>query len=203
MKTILQVVDRQPAPPLLPILRSQQQGEILALLLGDPDLELSLTEIAARTGAPHPSVYREVQRAEQAGLVTTRKRGNTRLVRANTASPYYAGLAEVLTRAFGVPAVLAEALKPVKGIAAAYIYGSWAARHEGQTGQRPVGDVDVLILGEPDRDQLYDALSPAETRLGRPVQATIRDPAWLESGTGAFHDTVIRRPMLRLALSHS
>jgi len=37
---------------LLPILRSQQEGEILALLLGDPDLELSLTEIAARTGAP-------------------------------------------------------------------------------------------------------------------------------------------------------
>jgi hypothetical protein len=33
---------------------------------------------------------------------------NTRLVRANTDSPYYAGLAEVLTRAFGVPAVLAD-----------------------------------------------------------------------------------------------
>ena len=33
----------------MPILRSQQQGEILALLLGDPDLELSLTDIAARS----------------------------------------------------------------------------------------------------------------------------------------------------------
>src|SRR5579863_9687354 len=95
-------------PALLPILRSQQQGEILALLLGDPDLELSLTEIAARTGAPHASVHREIERAERAGLVVTRKVGNTRLVRANTASPYYTGLAEVLTRAFGVPAVLAE-----------------------------------------------------------------------------------------------
>jgi hypothetical protein len=186
----------------LPILRSQQQGEILALLLGDPDLELSLTEIAARTGAPHPSVYREVQRAERAGLVATRKIGNTRLVRADTASPYFAGLAEVLTRAFGVPAVLGEALSPIEGITAAYIFGSWAARHEGQTGQRPVGDIDVLILGEPDRDQLYAALSTAETRLGRPVQAAIRDPAWLESGSGAFHDTLTSRPMLRLSLPH-
>jgi hypothetical protein len=35
----------------LPILRSQHQGEILALLLGDPDLELSLTEIPSRTGS--------------------------------------------------------------------------------------------------------------------------------------------------------
>ena len=191
-------MDRQPAQALLPILRSQQQGEILALLLGDPGLELSLTEIAARTGAPHPSVYREIQRAEQAGLVTTRKMGNVRLVRANTASPYYPGLADVLTRAFGVPAVLAEVLRPVGGIAAAYIYGSWAARHDGQAGQRPVGDIDVLVLGEPDRDRLYDALSTAEERLGRPIQATIREPAWLDSGTGAFHDTVVSRPLLKL-----
>jgi predicted nucleotidyltransferase len=83
----------------------------------------------------------------------------------------------------------------VVGITAAYIYGSWAARHERQAGQRPAGDIDVLILGEPDRDQLYAALSAAEERLGRPVQATIRDPAWLNSGSGAFHDTVTSRPL--------
>jgi DNA-binding transcriptional ArsR family regulator len=200
MKSILLLVDRQPAPSLLPILRSQQQGEILALLLGDPELELSLTEIAARLGVPHPSVYREIQRAEQAGLVTSRKIGNTRLVRANTASPYYSGLAEVLTRAFGVPAVLAEALRDVGGITAAYIYGSWAARHAGQAGPRPVGDIDVLILGEPDRDQLYAALSTAEQRLARPVQATIRDSGWLKSGSGSFHDTITSRPLLELAV---
>lgn len=200
LKSSLPVVDKQPAPSLLPILRSQQQGEILALLLGNPDLELSLTEIAARVGVPHPSVYREVQRAEQAGLVTTRKAGNMRLVRANTASPYYAGLAEVLTRAFGVPAVLAEALREIDGIAAAFIYGSWAARHEGRTGQRPVGDIDLLVLGEPDRDQLYATLSTAEERLGRPVQAAIRESTWLESGFGAFHDTVTSRPLLRLSV---
>jgi DNA-binding transcriptional ArsR family regulator len=193
-------VDKQPAPSLLPILRSQQQGEILTLLLSNPDLELTLTQIAAKTGVPHPSVYREVQRAEQAGLVTTRKVGNTRLVRADTTSPYYAGLAEVLTRAFGVPAVLAEVLRDIDGVAAVYIYGSWAARHAGQTGQRPVGDIDVLVLGGPARDRLYTALSTAEERLGRPVQAAIRELAWLESGTGAFHDTVISRPMLRLSL---
>ncbi len=84
------------------------------------------------------------------------------------------------------------------GIAAAYIYGSWAAGYEGQAGPRPVGDIDVLILGDPDRDQLYEALSAAEKRLGRSVEATIREPAWLESGSGAFHDTVASRPLLRI-----
>jgi len=193
-------VNRSPAPSLLPILRSQQQGEILALLLGDPDRELSLTEISQLTGAPHPSTYREVQRAEQAGLVTTRKVGNTRLVRANASSPYYAGLADVLTRAFGVPAVLADLLRPVKGIDEAYIYGSWAARHAGEPGRRPVGDIDVLVLGTPDRDQLYQALGLAEGKLGRQVQATVRDADWLNSGSGSFHESVTSRPLLKLAL---
>jgi 8-oxo-dGTP pyrophosphatase MutT (NUDIX family)/DNA-binding transcriptional ArsR family regulator len=203
LNSIIQFVDRNPTPSLLPILRSQQQADILALLLGDPDLELSLTQIAERTGAPQPSVHREIERAERTGLVTSRKVGNTRLTRANTASPYYAGLADVLTRAFGVPAVLTNELRQVDGITAVYIYGSWAARHAGHPGQRPVGDIDVLILGDPDRDRLYPALSAAEERLGRPVEATIREPGWLETGTGVFHDTVSSRPILRLELPGS
>ncbi|MBA3287236.1 MAG: hypothetical protein H0U21_04310 [Acidimicrobiia bacterium] len=34
----------------------------------------------------------------------------------------------MLTRAFGVPAVLAAALRPVEGITETYVYGSWTAR---------------------------------------------------------------------------
>jgi DNA-binding transcriptional ArsR family regulator len=193
-------VDRTSSPPLLPILRSQQQAEILTLLLGDPDLEISLTEIASRTGAPHPSVHREVQRAEQAGLVKSRKVGNTRLVRANTDSPYYSGLADVLTKAFGVPATLADLLRDVRGVRHAYVYGSWAARSAGEPGIRPVRDIDPLVLGEPDRDQLYEALGQAERLLGRSVQATIRDAEWLEAGSGSLHQTVTSRPLVRLQL---
>ncbi len=201
-KSTLHFMEKASAPSLLPVLRSRQQGEVLALLLGDPDLELSLTEISVRIGAPHPSVHREIERAERAGLVRSRKVGNTRLVRADTSSPYYAGLADVLTRAFGVPAVLVAVIGDLAGISEAYVYGSWAARHAGQPGTRPVGDIDLLILGDPDRDRLYEALSQAEKRLGRPVEATIRDAAWLESGSGAFHETVTSRPLFRLDLPH-
>jgi hypothetical protein len=63
-----------------------------------------------------------------AGLVTSRRIGNTRLVRANTDSPYDRGLADVLTKPFRVPRVLANALRSVEGVERAYIFGSWAAR---------------------------------------------------------------------------
>lgn len=193
-------MERTATPPLLPIFRSQQQAELLALLLGDPELELSLTDLADRTGIPHPSVYREVERAEAAGLLTSRRVGRTRLVRANTESPYYEGLADVLTKAFGVPAVLGEAIRMIEGIDDAYVFGSWAARHAGERGVRPVGDIDLLVLGTPNRDALYDAVHAAERRLGREVQVTLREAGWLERGSGSFHDTVRSRPILRLDL---
>lgn len=109
----------------------------------------------------------------------------------------------MLTKAFGVPTVLSAALRPVDGIQRAYIYGSWAARYAGQSGPRPVGDIDVLILGEPDRDQLFAALGQAEQRLGRPVEAAIRDRDWLDSGCGPFHQTVTSRPLLELGLGEN
>ena len=193
-------MDKSPPPALLPILRSQQQAELLTLILGDPDLELSLSELAERTAIAYASVHREIERAEAAGLTTSRKVGRTRLVRANTTSPYYAGLADVLTRAFGVPHLLATALTGVSGIEQCVLYGSWASRFSGETGQRPVGDIDVLVLGEPDRDALFNATSPLESRLGRPINITIRKSRWLEAGTGSFHDTVLSRPLVEVPL---
>jgi hypothetical protein len=56
------------------------------------------------------------------------------------------------------------------------------------------------VLGQPDREQLYDAIGKAETRLGRPVQATVRDAGWLDPGPGSFHETVTNRPMVKFTL---
>ena len=195
-------MERRGAPSLLPVLRSRQQGELLARLLDDPGLEASLTDLAAQLGIPVSSVHREIDRAQSAGLVTSRKVGNTRLVRANTASPYFEGLADVLVKAFGPPQILAGALSGIDDIDAAYIYGSWAAAfHDANASPgRPVADIDVLVLGSPDRDKLYAALPAAEQRLGRPVQVTLRPPGWLNEGRGTFHATVTERPLVQIDL---
>lgn len=97
-------------------------------------------------------------------------------------------------------AVLAEALEGVEGIEAAYVYGSWAARLHGVAARRPVDDIDVLVLGEPDRAELYEALSGVEGRLGRPVNVVIRDAGWLRDGSGSFHATVTERPVVAIEI---
>ncbi|MGO8895361.1 MAG: hypothetical protein ACLPS1_00855 [Streptosporangiaceae bacterium] len=82
--------------PLLPLLRSRLQAEILTLVLLGPEHEWSPTGLASRTGASVSSVQREITRAEQAGVVSSRRLGNLRLVKAAD-SP----LTELLLRSFG------------------------------------------------------------------------------------------------------
>ena len=193
-QSILHDMQRASAPPLLPLLRSRLQAEVLTLVLLNPEQEWSLTSLASRTGVSVSSVQREITRAEQAGVVSSRRLGNLRLVKAAN-SPLTAPLAELLLRSFGPRQVLAEELEGVAGIEKAYLFGSWAARYVGEAG-RPPADLDVLVIGAPDRDELDDAAQRAEGRLAREVNVTIRSSAWWREGTDGFHVDVTRRPLV-------
>jgi DNA-binding transcriptional ArsR family regulator len=158
---------RSNAPALLPILRSRHLAEILTVLLLHLDVEYTLSEIAGRLGLPLTTVQREVTRLSSAQLIRERRVGRSRLVSADLSSRYAQPLAELVTLAFGPPFVVGEEFRPLDATAVA-IYGSWAARYEGVEG-RPPRDVDVLVIGEVPRRDIYEAAERAEQRLGLPV----------------------------------
>jgi hypothetical protein len=184
-------------PPLLPLLRSRLQAEILSLVLLNPGREWTLSELASRVRASTSSVLREVARAEQAGVMASRRVGNTRLVTV-VASPLTEPLTDLLLRSFGPGQVLAEELASVAGIESAYLFGSWAARYAGQAGRSPA-DLDVLVIGTPDRDVLDDAAQRAGARLAREVNVTIRSADWWRSGDDGFHTEITRRPLVQIS----
>lgn len=68
--------------------------------------------------------------------------------------------------------MLAEQLADCEGIAFADIFGSWAARYHGEPGPEPA-DIDLLVVGNPDRDDLHDATQEASRRLNRPVNPVV------------------------------
>lgn len=190
-------MQRTGPPPLLPLLRSRLQAEVLTLVLLTPDREWTLTELASRVGSAVSSVQREVVRAERVGVLTSRRVGNTRLVKA-ARSPLTTPLTDLLLRSFGPRQVLAEEFSRIPGIESAYLFGSWAARYEGQEG-RPPADLDVLVIGAPDRDALDDAAQRAGNRLAREVNVTIRSADWWRSGDDGFHAEIMRRPLVEIS----
>jgi predicted nucleotidyltransferase len=99
--------------------------------------------------------------------------------------------------AFGPPVVIAEEFDEIEDIDAIYIYGSWAARYEGEPGPSPQ-DIDVLVLGRPDRDDVFDAARRAECRLGREVNVTQRTSHQRQTATDGFAEQVRASPMVEV-----
>ena len=185
---------RTPAPPLLAVFRSQLQGDLLArVLLGSQ--EQTLSDLSRTLDAPLATVAREVSRLEAAGLLTTRRVGRARLVAGNEANPATAPLRQLVTVAFGPQQVVAEEFGAISGIAEVIIFGSWAARASGEPGPVP-GDVDVLAVGQPDRDDVYDAAERAQQRLGRPVNTTIVSEQRWQAHDEPFLAGVHERPRI-------
>lgn len=180
----------------MPLLRSRLQAELLTLVLLTPGREWSLTELAERAGGSVSSAQREMARAEDAGVIASRRLGSTRLVRAAD-SPLTGPLTELLLRSFGPRQVVAEELAGLAGIEEAYLFGSWAARYSGQPGRAP-DDIDVLVIGDADRDELDEAAQRAGSRLAREVNVTVRPARWWHEGGDGFYVEVTSRPLVAL-----
>ena len=181
---------------ILPLFRSDAQARVIARVFLD-ESGLPLTHLARDAGVGKSQVHREVERLEKAGLVTSERVGNVRLVRPNAASPYYHDLRGLVLKAFGPVAALSDALAGIEGIEEAYLFGSWAARHLGEPGPPP-SDIDVLVVGDPDPDRIYTAARRVERRLGYDVNPTIVSRRTWNAGHSGFLESVRSRPRVQL-----
>jgi DNA-binding transcriptional ArsR family regulator len=166
-------VMRSSAPALLPIFRSRLQADILAALLLDAEEEHSLTDLARRFDAPLSTVHGEVKRLTEAGLLHRRSVGRSALVRANTQNRLVEPLTALLLLSWGPMQVVADEFAALPQAERVMIFGSWAARYLGRNGPAP-HDLDVLVVGQPTRESVYDAADRAQQRLGMPVNPVIR-----------------------------
>ncbi|RIJ78809.1 Lrp/AsnC family transcriptional regulator [Nakamurella silvestris] len=162
---------RSDAPALFPVFRSQAQARILAAVLLRPDAETSPADLHRRLGLPLTTVADEVRRLVAAGIFLSRSVGRSNLVRANTDQPTVTPLTQLVMLTLGPRDVIEEEFS-VLGASRVLIFGSWAARYQGEPG-KPPNDVDVLLVGKVDRDAVYAAAERAQERLTLAVNPVI------------------------------
>ncbi|WP_202869157.1 winged helix-turn-helix domain-containing protein [Kribbella antibiotica] len=176
-------------------------GELLARFYLDPDRRYTLTELAKELDVSLPTIAREVDRMRESGLLTEERVGRARVVWANRRSVLYEPLSLLVALTYGPRPVLEQLLSDVAGVDSGLIYGSWAARYQGEPGAEP-NDVDVLVIGAPDPDQLFDIADEARRRLRREVSIrSVKPSVWTDADPrDPFLKHVKSRPMVELDL---
>jgi hypothetical protein len=166
---------------------------------GPGDRRSTSRYVARAVAAPTAVVHKEVSRLIDAGVLIDSRQGHSRLVRANPEYRLLRPLTELIAGTYGPEPVASNALRGIGGVEMAYIYGSWAARYDGETGAQP-RDLDVLVIGTAARAELNETSAAAEERLRMPVTITkVSREAW-HAGDDAFLKTVRSRPLVRLDL---
>jgi DNA-binding transcriptional ArsR family regulator len=190
---------RTDAPPLLPIFRSDGQARLLARLYLRPERATTLSALARELDLSHTTLSREADKLERAGLIRSERVGNQRRLHPNEESVYFPALRDLLLRAFGPVPLMERALRRTAGIEKAFLYGSWAARYLGEAGDAP-NDLDLLVVGSPQRTALARVGRDLEHQLGYDVNPTVVPAAEWESKKSGFLQSVARGPLVELDL---
>jgi len=154
------------------VFRSRAQAEILAVTLLHPEREQTITDLARRLRIPLATVSDEVARLLGADLFTVRKVGRANLLRPNVGNRVVGPLTEIVLATMGPHLVVQEAFAGLQGVERLLIFGSWAARYHDEAGPPP-NDLDVLLVGTPNRAEVYEAAETVEQRTGMPVNPVI------------------------------
>ena len=186
------------APALLPIFRSANQLKLLGFLMVHSGSAFSIAEISRRTRVPQQTASRELHRLGTAGLVRARASGRNNLVEADRSSPYFPELRSLLLKAVGPADALSESIGKMSGVVEAFIFGSWARRYEGELGPPP-GDIDLVVVGPVDPDEIDAACRSIGGILGLEVNAVVVSEREWRSVSSGFVRQVRTQPLVRVA----
>ena len=146
------------------------QQRVLAVLFGNPARSFYANELIALAGSGSGAVQRELAQLEAAQLVTVKRVGNQKHYQANSAAPVFEELRGLVLKTSGLVDVIRAALAPLATqIESSFVFGSVA-----KSTDTAASDIDLMVISEQlAYADLFAALEPATTRLGRTVNPTL------------------------------
>lgn len=151
------------------VLFGQIRGEVLGLLYGQADKSFYVRQIARHVNASVGAVQRELEKLAEVDLITRASVGNQVFYKVNQSNPVFAEMRALVNKTVGIFNVLHSALEQLANrVTIAFVYGSVARQEE-----KADSDIDLMIIGNVELDDILGRLSNVETRLSRTVNPTV------------------------------
>src|SRR3989441_12263760 len=176
--------------------RSRVRERILFEFFAKPGTSAHVREMARRVKASAPTVGAELAELARLGVLQTQTVGRSLVYSVNDKSPLLGEIRALVQKTIGIEGLLAKAFEGLAGVDAAYIFGSYAAGTD-----RASSDVDLLVIGRPNRVALSEKLAPVERAIGRDVNVVTKTEAQVRErrGVDAFWRQVLGKPMIHVA----
>ena len=176
--------------------RSRVRDRILLEFFAKPATAAHVREMARRVHASPPTVGAELAELARLGILQTQAIGRSLVYSVNDRSPLLAEIRGLVEKTIGIEAMIRKALDGLPGVEAAYIFGSYAAGTA-----KAQSDVDLLLIGRPDRVALSERLAQVERAISRDVNVVTKSEKQVRGRRNEgdpFWRQVLRQPLVHV-----
>lgn len=146
------------------LINSKIKRKVLSLFFLNLKKSFYARQIQRLLQEDYKSVQRELKLLAEYRILVCKSEGNLILYKLNENCPIYTELKAIIYKTEGFFNILLKKLKNLHGLDFAFIYGSVADGNE-----RADSDIDLMIIGDADYDELIGAVLKTEDKIDRKI----------------------------------
>ncbi len=156
--------------------RSKITVKVLGYFFLNPRESRYINEIAEILDLDAGNLYRKLKEMEKEGILLSEKRGNQIYYGLNKSYPLLKEIEKAYAAKYGLENILREKLKNLKGLKAAYLFGSYSKGGFGRD-----SDIDILLAGNHFPIEAKRIILPLQKIVGREINIIDLTPQELET----------------------
>ena len=145
-----------------------------------------LRSLESEFGDSTNSIRLELNRFEDAGMLTSYSEGNKKYFRANTKHPLYSEVHNILLKYIGFDKIIEEVIDRLGDVKMAYVSGELAKGLDSNI-------IDLILIGDINKAYLISLIDKAEELISRKIRYIVYSEKEAEVLTWDHHDT---KPLL-------
>lgn len=145
-------------------LKSEITRKLLNYFFLNPEESLYVNELSRNLALDKRNLVKKIKELEMKGVLKSEARGNLKLYSINKDYPLYNEYRKIVVKTIGFEESLRNALKNVKAIKDAFIYGSYAKNK-----MDTHSDIDLLVVGSHNIISLQKKLNKLQKEINREI----------------------------------
>ena len=145
------------------VITSKTKINILVKLFLNPAMKAYLRELASEFKVSTNSVRTELNNLTKNGVLVSEREGRNVYYRANTGHPLFPELSSMVRKITGIDRLAHSVIDRLGNLEAAYLAGDYAYGKD-------TGIIDLLLIGNIDREQMEDVVQKTERYIKRKIR---------------------------------
>jgi len=148
------------------LITSKTRIRLLVKFFLNPTMKAYLRELATEFDESTNSVRLELNRLQDAGLIERESKGNLVMYNAKTSHPLFPEIKSIVSKITGIDSIIESVIERLGSVENAYLIGDYAKGKDS-------GVIDVVLIGDIDKNILQELIQKAEDLVSRKIRAMV------------------------------